>query len=127
MKKMFLLFSHTLTPIQKSSAKKILEITEFVSLPKELQAIWSNIPPDVEDLQAYLKPIKDYLKDSVNSNDIILIQGDFGAGYSMINYVKTLGLQAYYATTKRNVEEKEIDGKILKRSIFEHVMFREYL
>jgi len=33
---------------------------------------------------------------------------------------------AVYATTKRNVVEKEIDGKIVKTSIFEHIRFRKF-
>jgi len=33
---------------------------------------------------------------------------------------------AVYATTKRDVIEKEIDGKIVKTSVFEHVRFRRF-
>jgi len=44
----------------------------------------------------------------------------------MASFVKSLGGVAVYATTKRDVIEKEIDGKIVKTSVFEHVRFRRF-
>jgi len=40
--------------------------------------------------------------------------------------VKSITGIAVYATTKRNVEERELDGKIVKTSVFEHVRFRRF-
>ena len=45
MKKMFLLFSHKLTEIQREDAIKSLNIETFVSLPEKLQNYWSNVDP----------------------------------------------------------------------------------
>ena len=126
MKKMFLLFSHKLTPAQIEDAKQNLKVDEFIYLPKELQQIWSNIPPEKESLNKLLKPLKKYLKKNVNPNDCVLIQGDFGAVYEMVNYAKKLDTIALYATTKREFSEKKIDDKIVKTSIFSHILFREY-
>ena len=123
---MFLLFSHTLTDAQKNDAKNSFEIEEFVPLPKELQKLWSNIPPQLKKLDEYLKPIKEFLKQNAKNGDYVLIQGDFGGCYEMVNYAKTLGLKAVHATTTRNVQEKTVNGKVEKFSVFEHVMFREY-
>ena len=126
MKKLFLLFSHTLTSKQAEDAKKSLGIDEFIELPKELQGIWSNIPPALEDLSNYLLPIKNYIKDNASSGDVFLIQGDFGGCYEMVNFVKNLGFTAVHATTKRDSVEKIVNGKVIKTSQFEHVMFRKY-
>jgi len=126
MKKMFLFFSHDLTQIQKNEAKNNLYIKEFISLDDELQEIWSSIPSDEESLKEYLKPLKKFLEERASLGDVILIQGDFGAVYSMVNFAKSLGLKAVYATTKRTVEEIVEDGKTIKKSIFEHRRFREY-
>jgi hypothetical protein len=126
MKKMFLLFSHTLTNEQIEDAKKSLGVGEFVSLSDDLQKLWSNIPPDITDLDSYLKPIKDWLQNRVNKDDYVLIQGDFGATCKMVAFVKEIGAKAVYATTKRDVQEKKIDGKIIKTSVFKHIIFREF-
>ena len=127
MKKMFLLFSHKLTQTQKDDAIKTLGIDEFVYLPENLQILFSNIPSDLNNLYEYLLPIKDLLKENSRFGDVVLIQGDFGAVYHMVNISKNLGLKSVYATTNRVIEEILVDEKTVKKSIFEHVMFREYV
>ncbi len=125
-KKMFLLFSHKLTKKQIEDARLNWNIEEFIYLPKELQTIWSNISPDLDSLEDILIPLKEFVKKNAISNDVLLIQGDFGACFSMVNFCKKLNLIPVYATTKRIVKEFEEDGKMIKKSIFEHRRFREY-
>ncbi len=58
---------------------------------------------------------------------LLFSPGDFGATYAMVEYAKSLGLIAIYATTLR--ESKEIlnkDGSITKQNIFKHCIFRKY-
>jgi len=126
MKKLFLFFSHTLTTAQEKDAKALFGIEEFVVLSDELQTLWSNVPSDLADVSGYLEPLKNYLKLEFSSDDVVLVQGDFGATYHIVNFVNALGLKAVHATTKRNVVEKVIDNKIVKTSLFEHVRFRVY-
>lgn len=127
MKKMFLLFSHNLSEIQLNDAKSNLEVSEVVSLPNKLQDIWSNIPADIENLREYLLSIRNFLAENSQYGDVVLIQGDFGAVYQMVNFSKDLGLIPAYATTSREIEEFEENGKTIKKSIFEHIRFRGYL
>ncbi|MDD2508418.1 CRISPR-associated protein Csx20 [Aliarcobacter skirrowii] len=126
MNKMFLLFSHTLTKNQKDDAMKSFGIEEFIYLPKDLQELFSNVPNDLKKLSEYLTPIKLFLKQYSKEGDFVLIQGDFGATYILVNFAKSLKLKAVYSTTKRVTQEFEEDGKIIKKSIFEHERFREY-
>lgn len=126
MKKMFLLFSHNLTQTQIDDAQNSLEIKKFVSLPNDLQMVWSNIPSEIESLKEYLIPFRNFLTENSEYEDVVLIQGDFGAVYQMVNFAKDLGLKAVYATTTRVIEEVVIDDKTVKKSIFEHRRFREY-
>ena len=126
MKKLILLFSHTLTPTQEKDAKNSFEVEVFLSLPKELQTLWSSIPSDLEGLNDYLEPLKSYLKSELEEGDMVLVQGDFGATFSMVSFIYKLGFKAVYSTTKRNVIEREVEGKVIKTSIFEHIRFREY-
>ena len=70
---------------------------------------------------------KDFLRENSHYGDVALIQGDFGAVYQMINFSKSIGLTTVYSTTNRLTEETYENGRTIKKSIFEHVMFREYL
>ena len=126
MRKMFLLFSHQITDSQKEDAKSSLDITEFIELPIQLQELWSNIPSNLRSLDDYFKPLKKYLLNNASQNDVILIQGDFGGTYIMVEFCKENHLIPVYATTKREVKEVMQDNKVIKTSTFEHVIFREY-
>lgn len=126
MKKIILLFSHKLSDAQKNELSNFWHVESFVYLPDELQKIWSNISPDLESLYEIVNPIKEFLKEHADEKDLVLVQGDFGACYTMVNYAKSLKLVAIYATTKRDVIEEIVDGKSMKKSIFEHGRFREY-
>jgi len=125
MKKMFLLFSHKLTDVQIKDAKENWGVGEFVYLPETLQKIWSNIPPEADDIKVLIENIKYFLKENANSGDIVLIQGDFGAVVEMVEFVR-YWLLPVYATTKRVSKEIKKDGKIVKVSEFKHVRFRKY-
>jgi len=126
MSKMILLFSHKITDEQREDAISNWNTREFISLPKELQTIWSSVPAGLEDINEYLAPIREFLTQNLAKDDSVLIQGDFGATCMIVSFVKSLGGVAVYATSKRNVVEKEIDGKHVKTSVFAHVIFREY-
>lgn len=126
MKKIILLFSHKLSDAQKNELSNSWHVESFVYLPDELQKIWSNISPDLESLHEIVNPIKEFLKEHADEKDLVLVQGDFGACYTMVNYAKNLKLTPVYATTKRIAQEFIEDGKTIKKSIFEHGRFREY-
>jgi len=126
MKKMILLFSHKLTPAQESDAKESLGVEEFINLPENLQNLWSNIPPELEKLDSYLEPIEKFIEENIKNGDFALVQGDFGATCKIANFIKSIGATPLYATTKREVEEREINGKVVKTSIFEHIRFRRF-
>ena len=129
MKNLFLLFSHSLTEEQKQDAQKSLGVTDFVKLPEDLQAIFSDVPPELETLNEYLKPILEWIAEEANNlEDYILIQGDFGVTYYLVDYCKSANLATpVYATTKRqSIDEEQADGSIVTKRTFKHVMFREY-
>lgn len=124
--KLHLLFNHTLTQEQLSDAKASLFCYVIVSLPQELQELWSSVPPNLKSLEEYLKPIKEYVSAYIQKDDFVLVQGDFGATYIMVNFLKSLGAKPIYATTSRDVVEIREGDKVIKKSIFKHERFREY-
>ena len=124
---MFLLFSHTLTPLQIKDAKKSLSVKEFIYLPFSLQRIWSAIPSDVENIKDLLEPIKEFLEQNSKKDDFVLIQGDFGATCYMVSFAKKIGLIPIYSTNKRVAKEIKESDKLIKISEFEHTRYREYV
>ncbi len=126
-KRLFLLFSHMLREEQEESAKDLFGVEKFVTLPSELQGLWSSVPPELESILGYLEPIREYLQEELREGDVVLIQGDFGATYHMVHFVDGLGARAIYATTKRDVIEELNGDVVVKRSVFKHVRFRAYV
>ena len=124
MKKMFVLINHDLTQEQKSQALKVFGVENIVNIADDA---WSSINPSDENILGALSVYKKELMLEAKAGDILLVQGDFGATYNMINFAKNIGLKTIYATTKRVVQELIIDGKSVTRRKFKHEKFREYL
>jgi hypothetical protein len=127
MARLLLLFNHTLTGDQHDAASRELGITGFVNPPPPLQRLWSNIPPASERLLPLLDPLASWLKDTGRQGDYVLIQGDFGACFLMINQALHLGLVPIYSTTSRQAVEVQLDdGRVRLEHTFKHVRFRKY-
>ena len=127
MKTLFLIFNHTLTQKQKTDAQVSLGIANFKALPQTLLNAWANVDPKGElNLEAFDK-IVFWLSENSSRNDFVLVQGDFGATFYLVDYCFKKGLIPIYATTLRATTEY-IDGReqVKKISQFEHVSFRKY-
>lgn len=123
---MLLLFSHTLTLEQKKDARENLEVGEFISLPEDLQQKWSNIPPELESLKEYLQDIFEWIGKASEVGDYVLVEGDFGATYLVVNYCLKQGLIPVYATTQRRVVEEVAGDGVKTHRAFKYVRFRKY-
>lgn len=123
----FILLNHKLSDDQRADAIKSFETSEFVEMPLKISEIWSNIPPDAEKLDEILEPVKAWLSGQALAGDTVLVQGDFGAVYSMVDFAFSNGLVPVYATTSRDaVERKKEDGSIETVRVFRHRTFRKY-
>lgn len=121
---MFVLINHNLTEEQKDQALKTFGIEDIVNITDDA---WSSINPSDENILCALSAYKKELMLEANAGDVLLVQGDFGATYNMINFAKNIGLKTIYATTKRVVQELIMDGKSVTKREFKHEKFREYL
>ncbi len=123
---LFILLNHSINEIQKKDARNI-GVKNFIVLPSELQKIWQNISPEETRLAPFLTPVKQWLSEVAIPGDFVLIQGDFGACWLMVNFSFQKKLIPLYSTTERKVIEIENkDGSIQTIRQFKHVMFRKY-
>jgi len=124
---MFLLFNHRITTLQKYDATDTLGVCRFLSLPDKLQNLWSQVPPDLPGISNYLVPICAWLEQNAAAGDYILIQGDFGACFLMVNFAFEHGLIPIYSTTDREAIEEHVgDGSVSLTHRFRHRIFRRY-
>jgi hypothetical protein len=127
MKRIFLLFSHQLTSVQKKELKDDFQVNEFIRLPLELQVIWSNIPSATSSIKKHLKSLFNWLKEEANGGDLVLVQGEFGAVFMAVDFCLKNGLTPIYATTKREVTEETLSAEAVEiKRIFTHVRFRKF-
>ncbi|NLY74342.1 MAG: hypothetical protein GX075_03475 [Firmicutes bacterium] len=123
---LYLLFSHELTEQQKREAYAELGVGEIHYLPDNLKGLWSQIPPEIPEVAGYLQPIQEWLSNQILEGDYILIQGDFGATFLMVQWAFARNCVPIYATTSRKVIEVRNDQEIVTNRVFEHVKFRLY-
>jgi len=126
-RQMFILLNHSVSTLQKQTAENQFHVQRFVEMPDMLKQAWKQIPPGLERLKDYLSPFKTWLSKNSRKGDYIIIQGDFGAVYSMVEYSITSGLVPVYATSARKASETvNADGSIRMEHIFKFCSFRQY-
>ena len=123
MKTMYILMSHNITAQQKEDAKRTLDVQHFTVLPTDK---WSQIPAETESVETSLLQLKRQLMIQARWGDLLLVQGDYGATYNMVQFAKENGLVPVYATSVRKAYEVVKGDKITTVREFRHVRFREY-
>lgn len=124
---LFLLFNHTITRAQEMDARANLGARRIVSPPDSIRRIWGQVPPDLPAIGPYLAPVRDWLATEAGPGDFVLIQGDFGACWLMVQFAFENKLIPVYATTEREaLEEHQADGSIKIIHHFMHRMYRRY-
>ena len=126
-KKLLLIFNLHLTTNQSVNASSSLGVDSIVDLPEKLKPIWKQIPPNFKKIAIYPKPIKAWPLREAHKGDYVLIQGDFGACYILVNVAFGNGLVPVYSTTKRKVSEVHgANGEVEFIHSFRHIAFRGY-
>lgn len=126
-KKLFLIFNHQITSRQVTDARESLKVEQLVPLPEELKQIWCNIPPHAASIKEYITPVIQWISKGAAEGDYVLIQGDFGACYILVNVAFKQKLVPIYSTTNRQaVETRTQEGGVDLIHQFLHQRFRKY-
>ena len=125
MPKAFCLLNHALTQNQIAELKERFDITEIVYPSEELSKKWAQIPPSRELDFSIVKSVVEYLN-SASTGDILIIQGETGASFMLVDYALKKHLVTIYAVTARVSKEVAAGEQVVKQNVFEHVCFRQY-
>lgn len=121
MKKIFLNVSnHALTADQINEVMNLgMEVME---LPENVKLAWANIDPHTIDevVKKLIIGTIDVEEKNAIKISSALVAGHPGAVHQVVSAYEALGIIPVYAHTERESIEKEIDGKVIKSSIFKH-------
>lgn len=127
MRKFIVLMSHDMSDIQKNDAYENLKVAEIIEAPAEIKAIWGNVDP-ISDLDiSKLDKVISWIKNISEKGDYILVQGEFGATFYIVDYCFKSNLIPVYATSIRRVEETREGDRVLTNRVFVHEGYRQYI
>ncbi|MCC3867936.1 CRISPR-associated protein Csx20 [Terrisporobacter mayombei] len=126
MKKLIVLMSHDITDFQIEDAYKTFNINRIVEADTNIKEIWANINPKSSLDLTKLDLVINWIEKVSNKNDFILVQGEFGATFYIVDYCFKKDLIPVYSTSKRQVLEHKDGEKIITNRIFSHQGFRKY-
>ena len=124
---LFLLFNHSLTATQAEHAIQEPGVHKIHEPPSNISRLWANIPPEPASINDFLTPVYKWIDSNMAEGNFILVQGDFGACYLVVQYARAHGVIPVYSTTERQAVEKLLDnGSVQLTHTFQHVRFRQY-
>lgn len=127
MAKMIILLNHELSDSQRQEIAAELSPDSLLLPPLELAELWQNITPQADSLTDLLEPICLWLQEVARKDDFLLVQGEAGSTYYIVDHAFDLGLVPLHATTRRCISEQRLpDGSTETIRNFEHCLFRKY-
>jgi len=128
MAKLFCLLNHSLTDAQNREISEKLQVSKVEIPPSTLKILWENISPEGELKLNSLNRLVEWLRRVSNPGDYVLVQGEFGATYYIVDFCFENDLIPIYATSKRVYSEKNLSSEdVLREHLFKHVNFRKYV
>ena len=125
MAKAFCLLNHELTQNQILELKDKFGVEKIEYPSEQLSKSWSQIPAVEEIDMNIITAIVNWLS-SANQNDILIVQGEFGSTFMLVDYALKKNLVPIYAVTTRISKEVRVGEQVQKVNVFEHVCFRKY-
>ena len=94
-------------------------------MPENLQQIWSNVLFD-DKYYTNLNEMIDYMLSILNEEDYVIVQGNGGYVYKLVEEAKKNKIIPLYAFSIRDSSEDIINEEIVKITKFRHQCFVEY-
>lgn len=120
------ILSHKLSDIQKQQLKQEWNVDEIEELNEELKFEWGSIDPSSKLDKKLIEKLKNEIEDKTEENDYVIVQGEWGMTFVIVNICFDLDRIPIYATTKRIIKEIKEGQEIKIERIFRHIKFRKY-
>lgn len=122
------ILSHELLNSQVDELKNTWNVDKIINLPEKLKSAWSNVNPsdDLEDDFNLVYKLKTFILENTNQEDYVIVQGEWGMTFTIVNMCFELNRVPIYATTERKTKETVKDGQVHSEKVFEHIRFRKY-
>lgn len=121
------LLNHTLTEQQLLELREKMVVQKILYPYEDLQAKWALIPTDEVLPIAYYSEFIHWIDESSHEGDYIILQGEFGSTFYLVEYVFNRGLIPLHSVTQRVAEEFRQNEVITRTYRFKHVCFRRYV
>ena len=125
MKKTFCLLNHKLTQKQIDELEKKFNSAQIIYPDENLAKLWAQIPPEKSNNEV-IEFVVLWLKNNASPGDFFIIQGEFGATFTLVDYALKTGLVPLYATTRRVAKEIRREETVYREYVFEHECFKSY-
>lgn len=126
MKKILNVSNHTLTNEQIEDLKKRYGSIEIFELPSDLKRLWSNLTP--ENYRNVCNDIDEYIGNKFI--DVVHLVGFIPAVHYLLKinefYIDEETIEFIYSYSERKSIEKEVNGEVVKTSVFQHKGWYEY-
>lgn len=101
-------------------------IAEPVFPGPEIARLWKSVPPEDTIPPYFLNKITTWLAGITGPRDYVVIQGEFGISFYVVQWCYANSRIPIYATSHRKMKEIIDKEKIISRREFQHVNFRQY-
>ena len=123
MSRVFCLMNHSLTQKQIAELTDVYKCKEIVYPDETVSSMWSQVNSTnekdvIQSVIFWLKAAKD--------GDYLIIQGEFGLTFTLVDYALKEKLIPIYATSKRIAKESRVGETVHREYIFEHICFKKY-
>ena len=127
MRKALCLLNHKLTKVQLFELENTFGISEVVYPNYAIQGAWADIPTTPTLTKDNLKPFVEWMLKNAQRDDIVILQGEFGASFYLIECAFENDLIPIHSVTKRIAKEGSHDETIVRTYVFTHICFRKYI
>lgn len=124
---LYVLMSHSLSPGQEGEARERFLINRVIYPPEKLKNYFSGVPPENELDLPILYQMTNWIQSISRRGDIVLVQGEYGITFFLVDFCLKNGLVPIYASSHREYRENPgKDGSVVRHHRFRHVTLRHY-
>ena len=125
MANVYCLLNHELTGKQIAELEEKYGASRILYPAPSLSESWAQVPVTQVLDKGCIWAATDWLS-SAKAGDVLVVQGEFGSTFMIVDYALNKGLVPLHAVSKRVAKEQREGELVHRQYVFEHVCFRKY-